>query len=92
MEGWNLRTVKEAEAWQRRENEWAAEALDGIADRNPPDVARINTLDWINVYPLPRGHPWRDIRANPLNCHCTRIIRLQQIEREWRDEPLARLK
>ena len=83
-QGYSLRTAKEAEAWHQQENDWTAAALDGLADWNPIDVARINTLDRIDIYPLPAGHPWRGIQTNPLNCLATRIVRLQQIEQEWR--------
>jgi hypothetical protein len=82
-QGWNLRSAEEAEAWRRRENKWASEALDGMAAWNLRDFGRVNDLIWVDTYPLPSGHPWRDIRFNPLNCHLTRIKRLQQIEQEW---------
>ena len=83
-QGWSLRTAKEAEAWHRRENEWAAEALDGITVWNLKDFRRIDYLHWIDVYPLPSDHPWQNVRINPLNCHVTRIKRLQEVEKEWR--------
>ena len=88
-QGYSLRTAKEAAAWHKQENEWTAAALDGLADWNPIDVARINTLDRIDICPLPGGHPWQYIRTNPLNCLATRLGRLQQIEQEWRKSQAA---
>ena len=85
-QGRDLRTAEEAEDWRRRENAWAAEALDGIAAWSPKDFGRVNALKWIDICSLPDDHPWRDIRFNPLNCHTTRLKCLQQIEREWREE------
>lgn len=86
-QGWGLRSTEEADAWLTRENRWAAEALDGMAAWNLQDFGRVNTLHWIEIYPLPEAHPWRDVRINPFNCHATRITRLQEIEREWQEVP-----
>lgn len=83
-QGWGLRTAADAEVWRARENEWTAATLDGIAARNPKDFGRINTLQWIETRPMPSGHPWQEIRFNPLNCHATRIKRLLKVEQEWR--------
>ncbi len=98
-ECWSIRAKAEAEAWHKRELQWAKEARDGVAARSPRDVARLEALDDINVSDLAEGHPWWEPLPsgmaisstgagrpgnNPLNCHIRRIKELKEIEREWR--------
>lgn len=83
--GWGLRAEVAAKAWHERELQWAKDALDGVTARSQRDAGRVETLDWIEVYDLPDGHPWQGIPNSPFNCHAARIERLQDIQSEWRD-------
>ena len=98
-ECWSIRTKAKAEAWRKRELQWAKEALEGVAAHSPRDVARLKALDDIKVSNLPEGHPWWEPLPsgmatsstgvgrpgnNPLSCHVRRIEELRKIEKEWR--------
>ena len=55
-ECWSIRTKAKAEAWHKRELQWAKEALEGVEARSRRDVARLKALDDINVSNLAEGH------------------------------------
>ncbi len=98
-ECWSIRAKAKAEAWHKRELQWAKEAVEGVEARSPRDVARLEALDDIRLLALPKEHPWYEppVRGmaisstgpgrpgnDPLSCHIRRIEELQKIEKEWR--------
>ena len=98
-ECWSIRAKAEAEAWHKRELQWAKEALEGVAARSRRDVARVEVVDQIDVPTLPPGHPWWEAPTggigvsstgvgrpgnNPFSCHVARINVLNKIGEEWR--------
>ncbi len=98
-ECWSIRAKAEAEAWHKRELQWAKEAVEGVEALSRRDVARLEALDDIRPLVLPKGHPWYEppVRGmaisstgvgrpgnNPLSCHIRRIKELKEIEKEWR--------
>ena len=98
-ECWSIRAKAEAEAWHKRELQWAKEALEGVEALSRRDVARLEALDDIRLLALPKGHPWYEppVRGmaisstgpgrpgnDSLSCHIRRIEELQKIEKEWR--------
>lgn len=94
-----LRTDAEVALWDKRQLQWADELRSGIKARRARDTARVEILDKVTPQILPAGHPWAEqpgsgmtvsstgvdcLGNNPFSCHCARIERAQEIEREWR--------
>ena len=91
-EGWALRTVGEADAWEERQVQWTNDLYRGVAEHDPGAVGKLRTLNWIAVLPLSEGHPWADDSRNPLNHHNTRLDRVEALIDEWRARPDMRSK